>query len=327
LGVKRRVYSLRVAATPYPYWTDDELDERRTKLIELFVASWGPQLQDEFIEIKTECAEVVRELLKESDYLRKLKTDTDFFKAKGRRRLLAPARFMTVPQLSEDNFKVIAKALGPVETLVGFVSRERFPWMYDATVSPVKDTIERAVDMTAELWAIQRQSTSQRMESSREQEKGVRDQLTASGLIYVAPEEMVKREKKLGARYDPTLGITPANLRDLLKPGEFTREHLVAGHKSDVPVLLPSGVLMTTECKVSRSATNSYKRLIRETDGKRRAWKEEFGRGGVQTAGVIGGVYSLKNLKDAQREGMLIFFDHDLGAIDAFLKGGGVPRN
>jgi hypothetical protein len=235
---------------------------------------------------------------------------------------------MTVPQLSEDNFKMISRALGPVETLLSFLNRERFPWMQKGSkVQPTGNLIDRAVDATAELWAIQQQGRGKRMESSREQEKQARKRLSASGMTFIPPDEFAKRARALGDRHDPAVGITPANLRDLLKPGEFTREHLVSRHKSDVPVLLPSGVLMTTECKVSNSATNSYKRLIRETDGKRRAWREEFGRGGVRTAAVISGVYSLKNLKDAQREGMVIFFDHDLDALDAFIRAGGTPRN
>ncbi len=196
----------------------------------------------------------------------------------------------------------------------------------DPPGEPTPELIQRAVDVTAELWTIQQQGTSQRMESSRTQEEAVRAQLAASGLSFVSPTEFGKRTQALGARYVQSLGIVPANVRDLLDLGEFTTEQLVAGHKSDVPVLLPSGVLMTIECKVSNSATNSYKRLIRETDGKRRAWREQFGGGGVRTAAVISGVYSAKNLLDAQGQGMLVFFDHDLHALDAFLQAGGVPR-
>ncbi|MCC6222207.1 MAG: XamI family restriction endonuclease [Thermoleophilia bacterium] len=311
----------------YPFWSEAELAERREHSIELFVGSWGPELQDEYIKLKTRCAETVSELLTRTDNLRALRSDPAFFHRSGNRALLAPARFMTVPQLSEDNFKVIARTLGPVETLLAFLGRERFPWMAeDPPGEPTPEAIRRAVDVTAELWTIQKQGTSQRMESSRAQEEAVRARLAASGLTFVSPAEFGRRSQSLGTRYVQSLGIVPANVRDLLGLGEFTTEQLVAGHKSDVPVLLPRGVLMTIECKVSNSATNSYKRLIRETDGKRRAWREQFGDGGVRTAAVISGVYSAKNLLDAQSEGMLIFFDHDLGALDAFLRSGGEPR-
>lgn len=311
---------------PFPFWSEAELAERRERSIELFVASWGRGLQDEYIELKARCAQAVSQLLARTDNLRALRADPAFFTQPENRALLAPARFMTVPQLSEDNFKVIARTLGPVETLLAFLGRERFPWMAeDPPGEPTPELIQRAVDVTAELWAIQQQGTSQHMESSRAQEKAVRAQLTASGLTFVSPAEFGKRSQSLGARYVQSLGIVPANVRDLLGLGEFTTEQLVAGHKSDVPVLLRSGGLLTIECKVSNSATNSYKRLIRETDGKRRAWREQFG-GGVRTAAVISGVYSAKNLLDAQSQGMLIFFDHDLGALDAFLQAGGVPR-
>jgi hypothetical protein len=67
------------------------------------------------------------------------------------------------------------------------------------------------------------------------------------------------------------------------------------------------------------------KRIIRETDGKRRAWREEFGKG-VLTGAVIGGVFSMTTLTNAQKEGMLLFFDHELAALEAFVAAGS-PRS
>jgi len=41
---------------------------------------------------------------------------------------------------------------------------------------------------------------------------------------------------------------------------------------------------------------------------------------------VLGGVFNLVNLKGAQEDGMLVFFDHDLDALERLIKAGGRPR-
>ncbi|MGH2771058.1 MAG: XamI family restriction endonuclease [Actinomycetota bacterium] len=57
---------------------------------------------------------------------------------------------------------------------------------------------------------------------------------------------------------------------------------------------------MALECKVSNSALNSVKRLIRETGGKARSWRNAFGLQ-IVTGAVLAGVYKLGNLLDAQQ--------------------------
>lgn len=52
------------------------------------------------------------------------------------------------------------------------------------------------------------------------------------------------------------------------------------------------------ECKVSNSATNSVKRLNRETGGKARDWNGRFGERAI-TGAVLAGVFKLRNLKTA----------------------------
>lgn len=92
-----------------------------------------------------------------------------------------------------------------------------------------------------------------------------------------------------------------------------------AGSKCDVPVRLHDGRLLALECKVSNSALNSVKRLIRETGGKARAWKNAFGLQ-VITGAALAGVYKLGNLMDAQENyGIAMFWEQDLRPLQEFV--------
>lgn len=69
---------------------------------------------------------------------------------------------------------------------------------------------------------------------------------------------------------------------------------------------------MPIECKVSNSSTNSVKRLNNDAAVKASSWKVDFGLRQVVPSAVLGGVYKLHNLLDAQSRGLTIFWAHDL---------------
>ena len=52
---------------------------------------------------------------------------------------------------------------------------------------------------------------------------------------------------------------------------------MVGSRRSDVPIRLWDGRLMPTECKVSNSSTNSYKRINNDAAVKAVVWRQEFG--------------------------------------------------
>ena len=61
------------------------------------------------------------------------------------------------------------------------------------------------------------------------------------------------------------------------------------------------------------------KRLLRETGGKARAWRNAFGQQ-VLTGAVIAGVYKLIHLKEAQDDyEVAIFWEHDLAPLQDFV--------
>jgi hypothetical protein len=151
---------------------------------------------------------------------------------------------------------------------------------------------------TAGLKAAQEVQTSRRSESSVRQEAAVRDVLDQAGFSPVPAR--------------------PLDVTGGLQPGEFSNECLVAGAKCDVPVGLKDGRLLLIECKVSNSATNSVKRLNREVGNKTAVWRDAFGQRAI-SAVVLSGVFKLTNLQSAQTSGVVLFWEHRLESLAAFL--------
>lgn len=312
---------------PYPFWTRDELDARRLEARKLYKATWTPtSLQADYASMKATCLAEVKSLLDATDNLRSLTTDLDFFNRgtkKAGKKLVEPARFMTIPLLSEATMEVLGEDRKFAEIVVDFINPERFPWVKTG-VKPSQADVDRAAEATAELMALQKVETEKRTAEAKRQEAGTKKTLELVGLTYVEREEVAKRAKSAPS-YDKKKGIENHNIYALLDLGEFTSEFKVAGAKCDLPVRLASGFFLPLECKVSGSAVNSIKRLIRETVGKRRAWREEFGRQPF-TGAVLAGVFSMITLETAQEEDMLIFWEHELDALNEFVARGGKPR-
>jgi hypothetical protein len=223
------------------------------------------------------------------------------------------ARYLAGPPVSADDLDTLAEAriaarrrldldLGRKAALVieAALDAERLPWLFETPRRPPTATErDTAVRWTAGLHTVQRVQTGRRGESSARQEEAVEKLLLSLGFAKVAPRSI--------------------NVVGGLEPGEFCREAQVVGTKCDIPIGLRDGRLLFVECKVSNSAINSVKRLNRETGGKAALWRREFGNRAI-TAAVLGGVFKLSNLRDAQQSGVVIFWEPDLGALAEFLE-------
>jgi len=311
-----------VAKAIYPFWTDEELEVRRQRSRELYVERYKTQVRVGFAEIERECQGEVAALLVATDDLRSLGEDPRLFLQHPK--LLTAARFVTKPAISADTLKIVSQENGEVETICEFLDRDRFPWLAGKRAgSPRRADRDSAVAMTARIMAEQRAQTRLRTEFSRAQEQAVHRTLRRCGLKHVDRKDVRQRMIELGD--DPARGLTTTNYQELLGRGEFTQETALAGAKCDVPVRLRDGRLFPIECKVSNSEVNSTKRLIRETRGKHNEWRREFG-GELMTGAVLAGAFSMINLRQAQQAGVLPFFEHELGALSAFIKTGAHPR-
>ncbi|HIE4033549.1 TPA: XamI family restriction endonuclease [Pseudomonas aeruginosa] len=124
-------------------------------------------------------------------------------------------------------------------------------------------------------------------------------------------EAMVKEALKgLGFTEVPSRKIP--NISHAPNAGEFCGESVLGNRKGDIIVRLWDQRLMPIECKVSNSSTNSVKRLNNDAAVKASSWKVDFGLRQVVPSAVLGGVYKLHNLLDAQSRGLTIFWAHDL---------------
>lgn len=318
----RSRYGLRVS---YPFWTDAELADRREREIAVFVGRWDQVLGSRYRELYEAAVGEVWELFRCSDDLRHLATDEDFLARRENRNLRAAARALAAPYLSEDNYKVIAKTLGPTRPIVAMLDTLRVPWMRPGHIGhPTTTEAADAVHSTAMQMALRRHETELRVGPAQDQEQQVRARLVGLGLTFVEPAAVRAR---LASRtgYDVAQGIEARNLDLALQPGEFTSEFLCAGTKCDIPIRTTAGRLFALECKVSNSSTNSTKRLIREVVGKEGTWRTAFGQDTL-VGGYLAGVFSVKNLKDAQERSVLLFFDHDPKALDEFVRADYQPR-
>jgi hypothetical protein len=223
--------------------------------------------------------------------------------------LLEALRYLAGPPISTDDLKVLAQAaVSPVrlrndpamvkrilEVVLAGLDRRRFPWVVENR-EPTENEKNAAVVASAALLASSKAGTSRRSLGKENQEQRVEEELLRAGYEKV-PTRMIK-----------TLGDAP-------REGHFCRETTLGNRKADFVIGLFDGRTMAIECKVSNSATNSVKRLNNDAAAKAEAWRHDFGKLQVVPAAVLGGVYKIHNLHDAQDRGLTLFWAHDLAEI------------
>lgn len=290
-----------------PHLTEEQLEKDRLEALAAFIKERGQEGTKAYQAAFSEIEPVVRRLFDATTDLRDFRGDV--FRSDPE--LLPAARYLAGPLISADDLETLVggrlgrRAPEPdVAVRVADVLRSawdpiRFPWLTEER-APKTSERQTAIRWTTGIWAIERLRTQRRTESSRKQEAAVASALT-----------------KAGYREGPRLRTM--DMLDALPRGTFTREVTLAGSKCDIPVRLLDGRLLALECKVSNSALNSVKRLIRETGGKARAWRNAFGLQAI-TGAVLAGVYKLGNLLDAQENyGIAIFWELRLRALQQFV--------
>ncbi len=224
-------------------------------------------------------------------------------------------RYLAGPPISDDDLQVIADvdsiapgvlkkdpaALKKVfDVIQRVIDPHRFPWIQSGK-TPTKQEREAALLASSVLLAAQRLATSRRNEGKKEQETKVKDYLRELGFTEVKPTAIT------------TIVNGPGK-------GQFCAECLLGDRKADVVVRLPDTRLMPIECKVSNSATNSVKRLNNDAVAKGVHWVEEFGEVQIVPAALLAGVFNVRNLEQAQKRGLSLFWSHGLEKLGAFIR-------
>ncbi len=299
------------SATPRPFqppvWTREQLEAERAEAVTRFIAERGRggtrAYRDGFAQVEP----IVRRLFAASNDLSDIRADL----LREEPDFVAAARYLAGPPISEDDLATFVggrvgsrisaeTAQNIAEVLAAVWDPIRLPWIAEGR-QPTDQERHTAILWTAGIWAVERLRTSRRTESSREQEEAVVAVLKAAG-------------------FEQRRRVASMTSLDTLPRGTFMREVRLAGPKCDIPIRLHDARLLALECKVSNSALNSVKRLIRETGGKAERWRVAFGEQAI-TGVVLAGVYKLGNLVDAQETHRIaIFWQHDLRPLRQFVE-------
>lgn len=300
-----------MTATP-PRWDDARLAVDRLHAVQLFRDERMTEPLDHYLRFYDAAYRMFAEILEVTADLRRLRQNALAVLADKERQHLC--RYLASPPLSEDDLKTIADVSLSVgrltaspdtadiamDVIVMGLDRQRFPWVPERR-DPTPAEREAALVATAAMYASRRAETWRRGHGkSLEQE--LKDYLTSIGFVEV-----------------PTTTI--ANSSQGPVAGQFCGETLVVGGKADVVVKLFDGRLMPIECKVSNSATNSYKRLIHDCGEKALSWVQNLGPANCLPAAVLSGCYSLGNLRKAQDEmNLTLIWSHDFAPLGEFLE-------
>jgi hypothetical protein len=290
-----------------PIWTSEELKKESLSAVEVFRKRRMEEPLEDYLEAFDEYQGRVEELLEATVDLSQL--DTQFMEVVTDRNLLQALRYLPGPPISADDLKTVGEAtLTPVrlkqdvgmarrivQMILNGLDRRRFPWVTEKR-EPTEAERDAAVLASAALMATQRLATDRRSLEKRRQEEEVMQALQASGLT------------KVPTRSIPILSAAPL-------PGQFCGESKLGRRKADIVVGLWDGRIVPIECKVSNSATNSVKRLNNDAASKAEAWRIDFGAMQVIPTAVLGGVYKLHNLEDAQQRGLKLFWAHDIARL------------
>lgn len=289
-----------------PRWSDETLKVERDRSEKRFIFERRGEGPAAFYNIWDKAEPEVRSALKATDNLRSIKSSallTD-------KRLWQVLRYVCAPRISEEDlWTLVGKKFRSVppdlaaptaETLASLIDMKRFPWV-TADRNPNQGEVDASILATATLLAHEMLGTSRRGAASKSQEDLVSQTLLTAGLTLDASRQ-------------------PVGALDRIERGHFSRERKVGGAKCDIPIRLRDGRLLALECKVSNGPKNSWKRLQREVGGKADTWKQAYGSQ-VITGAVLGGVFDLKCLVDAQnRQNVALFWQHDLEPLIDFVR-------
>lgn len=268
-----------------------------------FARDWRTALQ--------ETRELTDKALKESSYLRHVDRALE---ANGGHMLVF--RHLVAPPISQDQFKLICpdwpknsekdrkpvqrkKAEKVANVFHEWRDNDLCCWLSENRI-PSRDEIDSVISRVSVLIAVQRVATAKRNRLANEQEEAVVSLLLESGWTQL-----------------PSLSVD--HIGNLPAKNFMNRTKLTIGDGAHQEVDISCGIknerIVAMECKVSNDATNSVKRVA-DVNKKASSWKNEWGRR-VETAALLQGVMTAKEVKKLTDNGVRVFWAHDL---DAFKK-------
>jgi hypothetical protein len=302
---------------PRPLWTEAELEADRQRAIAIFRDERireDPSRYGEAFDQRVGWFEDLLEMLLDFDP-KTPTSDETIIEILSQSHLREALRYIAGPPLSEDELLILAdassfsrkvlskdprKARQIFATVTSVLDRHRFVWVSYQRFPPAEAERKAAVLASAALLAKERIQADRRNDANKMQEDGVLATLTAAGMTMVEAR--------------------PIKLPDDAPPvGHVSRTAILKSTRADIIARLWDTRLLAIECKVTNSAVNSYKRLMKEAVGSARKWTEALGSDFIVPAVVLSGVFSLNNLIDAQRT-LSIWWSHDLGKLRSWVE-------
>lgn len=294
-----------------PSWTKEQLEADRILASASFSKERLEEPLEDYLEAFDEYQGHIEEMLEATVDLAQLEGSA--LDVLTDPHLLDAFRYLAAPPISQDDLKVLADAKlskkhlrnnpADVQKIIGIVrqvlDRRRFAWVIEGR-EPTEAERNAAVLASAALMAASRAQTQRRTTGKKQQEAMVKDALKAMGFEEVASRKI------------PNVSHAP-------EPGSFCGESMLGTRKADIVVRLRDHRVMPVECKVSNSSTNSVKRLNNDAAVKAVSWKRDFGLLQVIPTAVLGGVYKLHNLLDAQERGLTLFWAHNLTPLTEWI--------
>jgi hypothetical protein len=296
-----------------PGWTGEELDEQRKLAIDAFAHERIGEPLEQYLELFQDAREAIETIIELSIDLTQIRQSA--VEVLGDERLADVCRYLASPPISKDDLETIAQVtMAPtlvradpsradalMDAILLGLDRERFPWVSESR-EPTEAERETAIVSTAAMRAMRKHETLRRTQGKNQQEQRVK--------VFLAEE----------CGFIETKTRVIDNLSKAPDPGQFCGECQVGSRKADIAARLWDGRLIPIECKVSNSATNSYKRINNDAAVKAKQWRTEFGAVNVVPAAVLSGVFALNNLTYAQANGLTILWAHDLVPLKNFIE-------
>lgn len=290
-----------------PRWSATELEHDRALAIEHFRKERLGESLEGYLQAFDAYEKHIKTLLETTNDLAELQEQA--VQVLTDEHLLNAVRYLAGPPISADDLKVLVEgslsakrlredrdlAQRVVEVVLQALDRRRFAWVSEGR-GPTGPEREGAVLASAALIAASRAATKRRGEGKEAQERKVAELLSSIGFNRVEPRTIA------------TITNAPA-------PAEFCGESLLGSRKADFVVTLRDSRLVAIECKVSNSSTNSVKRLNNDAAAKAEVWLRELGERQIVPVAVLSGVYKVHNLQAAQKQGLTLFWAHDLQTL------------
>ena len=300
-----------MSLTEPPRWNDQQFEEQRTIASAAFCEERLREPVEQYREVFDGYAARVRALLDKTNNLTNWADGVEIILSDSIG--LEALRYLAGPPISADDLKTLADAsLAPsrlrndpamatrvLKVVLTSLDAKRFPWVAELR-HPGESELRAAALASASLIATQRVLTDRKNLAKTMQEKQVASYLASIGLTEVGPREIRTSDDAPGR-------------------GSFCGECMFGDRKADLVVQLYDGRLLPIECKVSNSATNSVKRLNNDAAVKAKAWIEQFGTRQTIPTAVLSGVFKKHNLVHAQKDGLAIFWAHNLSPLGDFI--------